>query len=107
MNLTDQETSLVEAFCKNEKMFDAVKKVVLAGIYDHGTIKAGQKPNPLENAAFNLVSLAMDNPIPDEEIGKHLRGMWAGVNALENSFKRLKEIKIEVKEKDNQTNKAI
>lgn len=102
MNYTKDEVSNIEAFCANEKMYNAVKKVILACIYDHGTIKKDEpKPDPLKNGAYHLASLAVKNPIPDEVLGQHIRGQFAGVNALELGFNELKTIKA-VKEKSKE-----
>ena len=91
--LNDFEKSKIEAFCSDKDMYEAVKKVILAGIYEHGTLPQGRTPNPLQNAAFHLASLSVENPIPDAELGAHIRGMFAGVNALEVGFNRLSEVK--------------
>jgi len=96
--LSKEEIVLVETFCKNKKMFEAVKKGLLAGIYSHGVIKAGYEFDPLQNGAFALASLAVSNPIPDEQLGQHIRGTWAGINALENALKELQKIKSEITE---------
>jgi hypothetical protein len=92
-NLSDLQIAKIEAFCADKEMYDAVKRVILAGIYEHGTIQAGYEPNPLENAAFNLASLAISNPIPDEALGQNIRSMWAGVNSMKNAFDKLDTIK--------------
>jgi len=84
-NLTDLQVAKVEAFCKDAEMYEAVRKVLLAGIYEHGTVQLGYEPNPLQNGAFSLVSLATDNPIPNEILGQQLRAQWAGVNAMQNA----------------------
>lgn len=91
--LNDLQRAKIEAFCADEEMYNAVSKVLLAGLYEHGTVQAGYEPNPLENAAFHLASISVQNPIPDEVLGQHVRGMWYGVNALKNAFDRLKTIK--------------
>ena len=91
--LTDLEISAIESFTQNEVAFEAVRKVLLAAIYTHGTVQAGYTPDPLINGAFSLVSLAPTNPIPDEIIGQQLRAQWAGVNALKNAIDNLKSIK--------------
>jgi len=106
-NLTDLEIAKVEAFVADTEMYNAVKKVLLAGIYTHGTIQAGQKPDPLQNAAFNLAALAMTNPITDEVMGQHIRGMWAGINALENAYRELGNIKSKKEDEPLETNEAI
>lgn len=100
--LTQHEIELVEAFCKNERMFEAVRKVLLAGLYTHGTIGAKATngvavptPNPLVNGAYGLVQHSSGYPMTDEVLGQHLRGMWYGVNALKNAIDELKTIKSE------------
>lgn len=94
-NLNELEVKKIEQFCSDEAMFKAVQKVILASIYQHGTVQAGQEPNPLQNGAFSLAAVAVSNPIPDEVLGQHIRGMWAGVNAMQNGFNDLKTIKSE------------
>ena len=91
--LTDLEIVKIETFCKDKEMFEAVKKVLLQHIYTQGVITKGQDHNPLRNRAFKLVSLATENPIPDEQLGAHLRGIWEGVNALETGYEELVKIK--------------
>ena len=97
-NLTDSEIVKIEQFCGDEVMFEAVKKVMLMGIYTHGTVQLGYTPDPLNNGALSLAALSTNNPIPDEVLGQHIRGVWAGLNALENAIKELKKIKSEKKE---------
>lgn len=105
--LTDLEKTKIEAFCADKDMFNAVKKVLLQSIYTHGTVGKGKIPNPLQNGAFALASVAMNNPIPDEQLGQHIRSMWAGVNALELGYNQLESIKLKQDEVDSPTNEAI
>lgn len=107
MILTDLQKTKIETFCKDTEMYEGVKKVMLAGIYEHGTIQLGYTPNPLENAAFNLAALSVQNPIPDEQLGQHIRGMWAGINALENAFNKLDKIRGGVETPYEEINEAI
>lgn len=93
--LTDLQKAKIEAFCADEAMFEAVKKVLLQGIYTHGTVNTEYTPDPLQNAAFHLASLAVNNPIPDEQIGANVRAQFAGINALENALQTLISIKVE------------
>ena len=105
--LTELQVAKIEAFCADKEMYEAVKKVLLQSIYTHGTIQAGYTPNPLENAAFHLASLSVENPIPDELLGQHIRGMWAGVNSLKNAFDKLDKIKAEKQAILSEYNEAI
>ena len=105
--LTELEVTKVEQFCQDKVMFDAVKKILLSGIYSQGVIQKGFKHDPLQNAAFNLASQAITNPIPDAELGANLRGMWAGVNYLHNAYKELEKIKSLQSPYVEETNEAI
>lgn len=92
-SLTELQITKIEQFCADAEMYYAVKQVLLSGIYSHGVVKKGHVHNPLVNGAFALVALATNNPIPDAELGSHLRGQWFGVNAVENAFSTLDKIK--------------
>ena len=105
--LTELEISKVEQFCEDKVMSEAVKKVLLSGIYSQGVIEKGFDHDPLQNAAFNLASQAITNPIPDAELGANLRGMWAGVNYLHNAYKELSKIKERKEVVESPFNEAI
>lgn len=90
--LSDLEIVKIETFMADTVMAEAVRKVLLSGIYEHGVVKAGQKHDPLQNGALALAALSTNNPIPDEQLGQHIRGVWAGLNALENAFRSLSNI---------------
>lgn len=105
--LTELEIDKIENFCKDEVLFNAVKKVILQGLYTHGTVQKGLNINPLQNGAFALASVAMNNPIPDEMLGQHIRSMWSGLNALENAYADLKSIKNEQELIESPLNNAI
>jgi hypothetical protein len=107
MILTDLQKLKIEAFCNDTEMYEAVKKVILASIYDHGVLKEGEPHDPLKNGAFKLAGLAMENPIPDEILGQHIRGMWAGVNHLVNGFNELDKIKAPKQAEESPYNEAI
>lgn len=91
--LTDQEKTKIETFCKDEVLYEAVKKVLLQHIYSQGVLEKGVKHNPLKNRAFALAQHATENPMTDEILGQHVRGLWEGVNALESGYNDLRTIK--------------
>lgn len=91
--LSDLEVVKIETFCADKDMFEAVKKVLLQHIYDQGVMKPGQPHNPLKNRAFALAQYATENPMTDELMGQHIRGLWEGVNALESGYQELQNIK--------------
>ena len=91
--LSEVEIVKIETMCKDEVLLEAVRKVMLQGLYTHGTLQAGVVADPLKNGALALAAVSTNNPIPDEQLGQHIRGVWAGLNALENAFNDLKRIK--------------
>ena len=93
--LTDVEKTKIENFCKDEELLSAVRKVLLGGIYTQGTIQKGVEIDPMVNGAFSLASYSISNPIPDAELGSHIKAMWAGVNYLKNALDVLHLIKVE------------
>ena len=105
--VTDEDYFGQEKYSSDEEMYNAVKKVLLEGIYFHGVNKPGQVADPLVNGALSLAALSTTNPIPDVELGAHIRGVWAGLNALENAYKKLKNITSKVAEVESPYNEAI
>lgn len=104
--LTDIEIAKIEAFNGDKVLVEAVRKVLLAGIYSHGVVAKGGEINPLVNGAFSLASLSPTNPIPDEIIGQQLKAQWAGLNAMENAFNSLSNIKSKKEEVESPYNDA-
>lgn len=96
--LTDLEKEKIEGFCKDEVLSGAIRKVILQGIYVQGTIQKGFEVDPLVNGAFSLASLSVQNPIPNEQLGEHIKAMWMGVNYVKNAFDSLVTIKKTVTE---------
>ena len=93
-NLNDLEIAKIEAFCKDEAMFEAVKKVLFSAIYSDGVVKKGKKLNQ-KNAAFSLIANAYSEgkDITNDELGAQLRAKFEGVHAILNGFEQLKSIK--------------
>jgi len=96
--LNEIEIEKIEAFCKDEILLEAVKKVLLQGLYTHGVNHPGQKAEPLLNGAFSLVSMTVSNPIPNELLGEQLKAQWAGINTIHNAFESLKSIRSDKKD---------
>jgi hypothetical protein len=92
-NLTDLQVAKIEAFCADEAMYQAVEKVLLAGIYEHGRVHEDYVGDPLINGAYSLASLALTNPVPAEIVGAQVMAQFAGINAMHNAFNELNSIK--------------
>jgi len=101
--LSDLEVVKVEAFVADEAMCEAVRKVILQSIYSHGVLKEGEQHNPYKNRAFALIA---DNN-GNEQLGSNIKAWFEGVNALEEGYNALKNIKSEKAEgKDSDVNQA-
>ncbi|MBR1146683.1 hypothetical protein [Bradyrhizobium sp. AUGA SZCCT0431] len=87
--MSDVEQASVIAFTSNKQMRDAVKKVLLAQIYEQGTIQSGKTPNE-SNWAF--VPFINEFPKSNEQIGEEIRATIHGLNFLKAAFDRLDEV---------------
>lgn len=107
--LSDLEKEKVDIFVKDEVMFEAVKKVLLAAVYSNGTLRKDKQANPTQNAALMLAFLATSGQgtITDAELGADLRALAHGVRTVEGGFVELKRIKKEEKVVESPYNEAI
>lgn len=107
-HLTDLEIDKIEQFCTDEAMLEAVRKVLLANVYYMGALKKGEKLEP-KNQAFNLLATAYQNgnQVSNEVLGQEVRGLYEGVNMVEQAFGFLKTIKKPNKNVESPFNEAI
>ena len=101
--LSDIEVAKIESFNADPIMVQAVKKVILEKVYEHGVLKAGFAHNPLKNRALVLV----DEGKSDAELGSQLRAFYEGMNAVEGGFSELETIKSNVEAIETPYNEAI
>ncbi len=101
--LTDVEVDLVIAFNENPQMKEAVRKVLLAGLYENGVLRAGKPANFKQNVAFGLASHRGD--FTNEQLGADIRAVFEGGAIVENAFDKISSFVREPKEKGQQ-NKA-
>lgn len=88
--LNDLEKEKIARFCEDEVLMEAVKKVLLAPIYEQGTLKAGEKADPAYNGALALATV---RSISDEELGRDLRAFTQAMSQVENAWTKLTEIR--------------
>jgi len=102
--LDDAEKAQLEYFIQNDVMREAVKKVLLAGIYSNGTFKKGEAPDPLRNF---LLGFAFNRTEADDAaLGRDLRAQVAGINTLEVAFSYLAKYKTEPERSPKKSNQA-
>jgi len=106
--LSDIEVDKIESFCKDTILYEAVKKVLLAGIYHNGVAKP-EEAFEYKNPAFNFISNAYagEKAVSDAEIGANLRGLFEGVHLAASVFDQLKTIKKEGEAVESPYNEAI
>lgn len=93
--LNDQEKAAVAQFLDNAVMREAVRKVLLAGIYDNGVIKQGEPHNPAQNFALFEVFNVLNGGgvVSDADIGQVVRAKAQGIKLVEQAFKQLESYK--------------
>jgi len=91
--LDEHEKKALITFNASDAMKQAVKKVILATLYENGRLKPGQDPKPMYNGAFGLLSQEgrMGASYPNDEIGADLRALWQAVSQLEIAFNKIGE----------------
>lgn len=100
--LNSEEIARVIMFNNDVATKNAIKKLLLADIYNSGTKGSGDVVT--RNWAYNLVP--QDKPISDTELGQSLRAMVMGLSFLEEAFKRLETYQTK-KELEEETNPAV
>lgn len=107
--LSDIEKAKIIAFNNDVILREAVRKVLLAGIYDNGTLKAGEPADPTKNFALRKVfrTWIKDIPVTNEELGEELRASAMGIQLLEAGFDELSRIKEETTVTGAEENPAL
>jgi hypothetical protein len=91
--LTPEEQELVANFNEDTKLKEAIRKVILQGIYDNGVIKPGEDHDPRINWALSLGWSKETEEKSVEEIGKTFIAISEGIRFLEVAFDKLDKYK--------------
>lgn len=90
--LSDIEKALVKTFYENEAMREAIKKVLLHGLYKAGILEPDIKANGNQNWAYSLPwkqnpdgSISSD-PVSNEQLGAEVRAICEGLRNVETVF---------------------
>lgn len=104
--LSEIENVEIQKFNENIVMREAVRKVLLEGIYYQGKLMPDKPAEMTKNFALELSGLGVLT-YTDEQIGQDLRGTVSAIRYLEAGFQELAKIKVEVKkEESTKINKA-
>ena len=102
--LSEKEKKQVENFVKNEIMFEAVRKVLLQGIYTDGVMRKDDKAEPHKNFMFEILGSQMNlqGGTSNEAIGQNIKAKWEGIRIVELAFKELETLVESPKKKDKE-----
>lgn len=93
--LSEIELDAVLRFKEDKLAFEAVRKYVLAVVYKHGVVKAGEDYKGNINFALNLAwgaTQANGESRSDESLGQNLRAMTYATQLVEGGFKEIAEM---------------
>jgi len=102
--LNDIEKSEIEKFVENKTQFEAVRKVLLAGIYFNGTLTAGEPADARKNFLLAQLTQPIMENAPIAEYGSHAKSLVNGVKLIEtgfNDFEKFRKVETEPKAKVN------
>ena len=102
--LNEQEQTFIRNFADNPKMVEAVRKALLAGLYEQGVLKKNNTSDTLINAA--LAPLLGGQKISNEEMGAYARALCEGLRWIESAFEGLQAYKTQEKRGEVKENQA-
>lgn len=86
------EQAALQNVAGDEVTMEAIRKVMLFGLYNNGTIQPGIQTDPMRNFAIRLVA---DPSRTDEQIGAFLRANAMGISLVESGFDEIRKFKVE------------
>lgn len=102
--LNDIEKAELEKFVENTTQFEAVRKVLLAGIYFNGTLSKGKPADARKNFILAQLTQPLMENAPIEEFGHYAKSLVNGVKLIETGFQdfeKFRKVEPEVKKKVN------
>ena len=91
--LSKVEQDKIALFNQDKVLFEAIKKVILKGVYSQGKLEPDKPANPMLNAALGMVAQTQNGVISNEELGADLRAFFEGAKMVEIGFTELAKIK--------------
>ena len=98
--LDEQEQTHIQNFFENEKLREAVKKVLLSPLYLQGTLKKGRKANPNANWLYQAIGNTNEN------LGAVIRAKTEALAFIEEGFKLLSMFKKQEQTVEKKINQA-
>jgi len=101
--LSQTELDKLKLFVQDDVLLEAVKKVLLAGVYDQGILKPSEPAKAKLNFALAIANNTWDN----EKIGEELRAAYKGVTFVELGFDELLALKENADAEKAEVNPAL
>lgn len=102
--LSEKEESAVKRFLADETMMEAVRKILLSGVYEDGILVPNTPADPLKNFILGAFTTQTSSLLSYEEKGRKLDTIINAISLVESGFKQLerfKQIEVETKETIN------
>ena len=103
--LSDIEAEKLIQFNTDPIMREAVRKILLAGVYLNGVLEPGKPGMPKRNFAL---ALAFREGMTNEMLGQDLRAAAEGIRTIETAFDKIAEyVPVAKKSNEKKGNKAV
>lgn len=104
--LNDIEKQQLEKMLENPTLVEAVRKVILSGVYFDGILDAGQPSNPLKNFMLGKLSQPQALMNDDKHLGALARSTIDAISMVETGFSELQKFKKVDTKAEDKKNKA-
>lgn len=91
--LADIERDEIQKFLENRVLVEAVKKVILSGVYEDGILQPGKPADPLKNFVLGFFTRPNIALLPLDEKAKHLEAIIHAVSYVETGFQNLDKMR--------------
>ena len=91
--LNQVEKDVIANFLENKMLFEAVRKVLLSGIYLDGTLHEGRGADPLKNFILATMTTQTAQVLPQLERGAKLDAIINAISMIETGFRNLEKLK--------------
>ena len=92
--LNETEKGEIAKFMANDTMREAVRKVLLSGVYQDGVMVAGKPADPLKNFILGAFSTQQVALMTFEEKGKKMDVILNVVSMVESGFRELEKYRL-------------
>ena len=104
--LSESEKLKVDQFVNDLVMREAVRKVILSGVYNDGILHKGEAADPLKNFMLGYFTQSAVQMFTTDEKGKKLEAIIHAVSMVESGFKELDKCKLVENEEKETINRA-